>query len=414
VIAELGSALLVGNSPQFLAVIEKLPKLASSEMQVLITGETGTGKELYARALHLLGPRRTLPFVTADCSVLPDHLFESEMFGHARGAFTDAHSERRGLAAVAAGGTLFLDEIDSLSTTAQAKLLRFVQERTYRPLGADKECKADVQVIAASNVDLSARVASQRFRADLYFRLDVLHVHIPPLRDRLCDLRALAYRFLEKLRSPTLREKRLSSGALDYLASYQWPGNVRELSNVIQRAAVLSDGNTIQRSDIALGVQDAPDRESEASFSERRARAIADFEWAFVQRALEEHRGNVTHAAQATGKDRRVFGRLIKKYGIRWSADSVGPCSPTGGTIRFRARSHCFRWRPPPACVGPGLRSPTARRAVRVKAKQTKARRSGVRNATRSRQGDVSDIQEIYEDLQGCPELLSPLSRRCR
>jgi hypothetical protein len=281
-------------------------------------------------------------------------------------------------------------------------------------LGADKECKADVQVIAASNVDLSARVASQRFRADLYFRLDVLHVHIPPLRDRLCDLRALAYRFLEKLRSPTLREKRLSSGALDYLASYQWPGNVRELSNVIQRAAVLSDGNTIQRSDIALGVQDAPDRESEASFSERRARAIADFEWAFVQRALEEHRGNVTHAAQATGKDRRVFGRLIKKYDIRWSADSVGPCSPTGGTIRFRARSHCFRWRPPPACVGPGLRSPTARRAVRVKAKQTKARRSGVRNATRSRQGDVSDIQEIYEDLQGCPELLSPLSRRCR
>jgi two-component system response regulator GlrR len=336
VIAQLGSASLVGNSPKLLAVVEKLPKLACSEMQVLITGETGTGKELYARALHLLGPRRNLPFVTADCSVIPDHLFESEMFGHARGAFTDAHAERRGLAAVAAGGTLFLDEIDSLSTTAQAKLLRFVQEKTYRPLGGDRECKADVQVIAASNVDLSARVASQRFRGDLYFRLDVLHVHIPPLRDRLSDLPALAYHFLEKLPSPALREKRISSGALDYLASYQWPGNVRELSNVIQRAAVLSDGNTIHRSDIALGVPDASDRESAASFSECRTRAIADFERAFVQRALEEHRGNVTHAAQATGKDRRVFGRLIKKYDIRWSADSVGPCGPTGGTIRFQ------------------------------------------------------------------------------
>src|SRR5437773_2607976 len=189
---KMGLAKLIARDPKFLATIAKVPALAKSGNHVLIIGETGTGKELCARAIHHLSSRRSFPFIPVDCAALPDHLFENEFFGHARGAFTDAHAEQKGLVAMAEGGTLFLDEIDALALTAQAKLLRFLEERAFKPLGADRFVKADVHVLAATNGSLEALIRNGQFRSDLYFRLNVLSLHLTPLRDRRGDIALLA------------------------------------------------------------------------------------------------------------------------------------------------------------------------------------------------------------------------------
>ncbi|MBV9183649.1 MAG: sigma-54-dependent Fis family transcriptional regulator [Acidobacteria bacterium] len=312
---EVGLAQLIGNDRSFLAVIERLPAVASSEFPVLLTGETGTGKELVARAIHLVSARASGPFIPVDCTTIPEHLVESELFGHSRGAFTDAYRDQRGLIAMGAGGTLFLDEIDSLSLASQAKLLRLLQEGTYRALGAPRSEAANVRIIAASNQNLEASVREKRFRSDLYFRLNVVTLHMPPLRERRGDILLLAQHFLKSLSSrgeSTL--KVLLPTAARKLESYDWPGNVRELYNVIQRAFVLSPAPRIHPSDIQLmNIHDTCEQ-SVPNFREARAAALATFEKEYVSKILSKHGGNITHAAVEAQKERRAFGRLVKKH----------------------------------------------------------------------------------------------------
>jgi two-component system, NtrC family, response regulator GlrR len=315
---ELGLAQLLGQHPLFVDAIGRIPRLAAADAPVLLLGETGTGKELCARAIHHLSSRSGFPFIPVDCGALPDHLAENELFGHTRGAFTDAHSEQKGLAGMAEGGTLFLDEIDSLSLAVQAKLLRFLEERTYRALGADRFTRSNTRVLAASNRDLEACVREKQFRSDLYFRLNVLQLRLPALRERKGDVPLLARHFLEQFSRGAgmgAGPRSFSPGALRALEEYSWPGNVRELSNMVQRAVVLGAGPQIFAGDIPLG-QPAERAPVRTTFREARARAVADFERRYVEEMLQKHQGNVTHAARAAHKDRRAFGRLVKKYAV--------------------------------------------------------------------------------------------------
>jgi len=314
---EMGLATLVGGDPGFLKVVAQIPKVARSNSTVLITGETGTGKEMCARAIHHLSERRDFPFIPVDCAGFPDHLFENEMFGHSRGAFTDAHRDQKGLIALADGGTLFLDEIDSLSPAAQAKLLRFMQEQTYRPLGSDRFVRADVTVLAATNRDLEQLMREQRFRGDLFFRLNVLRLHMVPLRERRGDIALLAQHFLDTLCAQhRCARKTLAAATIARLTAREWEGNVRELSNAIRRAFVYAEGPQILPAHIdgpAAG-QDPPARRE--GFREARARAIAAFERQYVIETLRQYKGNITQAARFAGKDRRAFGRLVKRHNI--------------------------------------------------------------------------------------------------
>jgi two-component system response regulator GlrR len=304
---------LVGNDPAFVEVLRQITLYGRSETPVLIIGETGTGKELCARALHHLGPRRNFPFLAADCSALPDHLFENEVFGHARGAYTDAAADQKGLVALAEHGTLFLDEIDSLSLSAQGKLLRFLQERTYKPLGGEKLVRANINVLAASNRDLHLSMRSKDFRADLFYRLDVLEIRMPPLRERRGDIPLLARHFLDVAAGRVGRKRNFAAATLRKLAAYDWPGNVRELANVVQRAAVMSEAELVLPCHVVLP-DGAPSGEMKTSFRAARSLTLETFERAYVQTMLEKHGGNVTHAAREAGQERRAFGRLAKKY----------------------------------------------------------------------------------------------------
>jgi DNA-binding NtrC family response regulator len=312
----LGLEQIMGRHPAFLNAIQPIPLIAESGLPLLITGPTGTGKELCARGVHNLSKRRHFPFIAVDCGAIPDHLFENEFFGHARGAFTDAHSDQKGLAAIANGGTLLLDEIDALSLGAQAKLLRFLQERAYRPLGSEKFVKADVNVIAATNRDIERHVRDQLFRADLYFRLNVMRIELPPLRVRGSDIELLARHFLQLHCSTHRLRKSFSPAALRKLETYEWPGNVRELLNVVQRAAVLCEGAYILPAHIPLAASEPVQVPARAGFQLARSKAIEAFEKRYVESLLVKHNGNVTRAAIEAGKDRRAFGRLKKKYNI--------------------------------------------------------------------------------------------------
>ena len=323
---ELGMAQLVGNDPAFVKLLRRIPAIARTDAPVLITGETGTGKEMCAQAIHCVSRRRDFPLIPVDCAGVPQELFENEMFGHARGAFTDARQEQKGLAAMAASGTLFLDEVDALSVGAQAKLLRFLQNRMYKQLGADHFKHSDVRVIAATNRNIEALVKEGRFRSDLYYRLNVLRLELPPLRKRPDDIPLLAHHFLSELCAcGEVTPKSFSPAALQRLACYDWPGNVRELYNVVQRAMVQAHGVEIKPAYISVGV------ESPAAFSRRfreaRTQAIETFEKQYVKELFFKNHGNVTQAAREAGKERRSFGRMVKKYGIRW----VNP-DPGGGS----------------------------------------------------------------------------------
>ncbi len=313
---EIGITQIVGRDPVFLEAIRRVPQFARSEAPVLITGETGTGKELCARAIHFLSSRRDCPFVAVDCAALPDHLVENELFGHARGAYTDAHRDQRGLVAMAEGGTLFLDEIDALSLTAQGKLLRFLQDQTFRPLGGDRFQRADLHVLAATNKDLEDGVRQGQFRADLFYRLNVLRLHLPPLRQRLDDIPALAVYFLRECQTPEGPTRVFSPAALRMLGCYDWPGPVRELANVVQRAMVTCDRAQVLPCHITLpGLTDSSSPVP-TQFRTARAAAVAAFERRYVEDLLRKCGGNVTHAAREANKERRAFGRLIKKHGI--------------------------------------------------------------------------------------------------
>jgi DNA-binding NtrC family response regulator len=313
---KIGLKQLIGESLSFRSVVERLPAVARCDATVLISGETGTGKEMCARSIHHLGPRAGRPFVPVNCGAIPTELVENEMFGHERGAFTDAAQTRQGLICEADGGTLFLDEVDSLPLPAQVKLLRFLQEKEYRPLGSTKTRRADVRVISASNSDLEEAVQAGKLRRDLYYRLNVVPLRLPPLRERREDIPVLSRHFLAKYAHEFDKPaKDISPGAQRKLTQYDWPGNVRELENLIERAVALSEGSIIRGADLDLPQAHVPVlATAPASFQEAKARCVAQFERDYLQELLRLHQGNITKAAQAAQKDRRAFWQLIRKH----------------------------------------------------------------------------------------------------
>jgi two-component system, NtrC family, response regulator GlrR len=314
-----GLEALIGESPSFLQMIDRIPLLAGADAAVMITGETGTGKELVARALHYRSPRRGRPFVPLNCGAMPEMLVENELFGHVRGAFTDASSNEAGLLAEADGGTLFLDEVDALGPAAQVKLLRFLQTWEYRPLGSSRSRRADLRVVSATNADLSGLVRERRFRQDLFYRLDILRLHLPPLRERPGDVALLAQRFVERYAARHGRAPlHLSPASLADLSRYTWPGNVRELEAVVQRAVLLSRGQVLQPEDfeVQAGPASAADTAGGGSLQQVRDRAVEFAERTCLIGALTAHGGNVSHAARSVGKERRTFQRLMRKYAI--------------------------------------------------------------------------------------------------
>jgi DNA-binding NtrC family response regulator len=308
---------IVGKSPSFMKLIEKLSRLADCRETVLVSGETGSGKEVFSRAIHYQSARHGKPFVPVNCGALPDHLFENELFGHVKGAYTDASTAEKGLIAEAEGGTLFLDEVDALTPAGQIKLLRFLQDGEYRPVGSARSLIADVRVIAATNSDLMKRVRAKLFREDLYYRLNFLSLAIPPLRERLEDLLPIAAHFLERYAGPEGQEKRaLSDAALQKLLAYSWPGNVRELESVITRAVTFTGAAILDADDIELPAQADEAIPRSRSLQDAKAKTLQAFERGFLASLLITHGGNVTHAAKAAGKERRAFQRLLRKHGL--------------------------------------------------------------------------------------------------
>src|SRR6266446_1817012 len=312
---DIGLKHIIGESPAFLDKVWCVPRFARCDAPVLISGESGTGKEIFARAIHYLSPRADRPFVPVNCGALPENLVESEIFGHKRGAFTGAASDQAGLIREAEGGTLFLDEIDCLTPQAQVKLLRFLQDGEYRSVGSHQTLRANVRVVAATNADFSYIVRSGKFREDLFYRLNVLALKLPALRERSGDMLLLAYDFLEKQAAITeTRPKNLSLAALSRLLSHSWPGNVRELQNVLLRAIVLSDRDSIEASDLDLPEEGYPAEDQ--SFRAMKSRVVWRFEHDFLATVLRAHEGNVSRAASAVKKNRRAFWELLRKHGL--------------------------------------------------------------------------------------------------
>jgi two-component system response regulator GlrR len=308
---------LIGESHAFLAEVKKIPLVARCDASVLINGETGTGKEVYARAIHYLSPRATKPFIPVNCGAIPVELLENELFGHERGAFTGALATHSGLLQEAEGGTLFLDEIDCLPALAQIKLLRFMQEKEYRRLGSTKTLHADVRVIGASNTNLEDAVREGRLRSDLYYRLNVIRLRLPPLRERREDIPLLARHFLKKYASESGAANAPASippDAMQTLLLHDWPGNVRELEHVIERAVVLSEDATIHSFD--FNDNEPPEMLPAETFQQAKAKMIDQFEKSYIQRLLAAHDGNITKAAASAQKNRRAFWQLIRKHHI--------------------------------------------------------------------------------------------------
>ena len=307
---------LIGNSPPFRKTLAQIPLLANTQATVLITGETGTGKELLARAIHYSSPRKSKPFIPLNCGAVPEHLFENELFGHGKGAFTDAHSEQKGLIEEAEGGTLFLDEIDTLTSSAQIKLLRFLQEKEFRPLGCTTVRNADVRIIGATNANLTQLQKERKFRPDLFYRLQVLSLNIPPLRERREDIPVLAEYFLGIHARDHKQPKRpISLSGLQKLLSHDWPGNVRELDSVMKRAVILKPTGTLDSKDFSLPESDEA-KGTIRSLRYTKLKFVESFEEQFLRNLLLTHRGNISHAARAAGKERRCFQRLLKKHGL--------------------------------------------------------------------------------------------------
>jgi two-component system, NtrC family, response regulator GlrR len=329
--AALGLEHIIGDSPALVALIKQIPRIAKYQVSVLILGETGTGKEVFARAIHYGSPRATKPFIPVNCGAIPVDLLENEFFGHESGAFTSANCSRRGVIKEADGGTLFLDEVDCLPPLAQVKLLRFLQDGQFRPLGSASVCTADVRVIAASNAHLAEALESGRFRKDLYYRLNVLSLQLPPLRQREDDVVLLARHFLgkytERHRTPV---REFSPEALQKLVGHSWPGNVRELENVVQRAVVLADQAVLGAEHICTG-DGTENGLEDHSFQQAKAKAIDRFEENYIRRLLLIHDGNITKAARGAGKDRRAFWELMRKHHI--SARPSSPGNHTGKAL---------------------------------------------------------------------------------
>ncbi len=313
--ANFGFDKILGTSQAMQNVFHTLQKVVRSDANILLQGETGTGKELVARTIHAHSLRRENPFVVVDCAALPENLLESELFGHEKGAFTGADRATRGLLELAHTGTLFLDEIAELSQSLQAKFLRALQEREFRRVGGEKPLPVDIRVISATNRDLRAEIAKKSFREELYYRLNVVTVHLPSLRDRKEDIPRLANHFLRHFAQQTQRQTTsLSPEALQLFLAYHWPGNVRELQNVIQHAVLLVEGDAVQLSDLPGYLRAEFPRElSFQSVRERQAEAV---ERPFLVELLTRHQGNVSEAAAEANMTRKMIYRLARKFGI--------------------------------------------------------------------------------------------------
>lgn len=311
----LGSQLFIGNSARLLNVKQKICRVAPYDVTVLLSGQTGTGKELSARIIHFLSPRSKKPFVPLNCGAIPRELFENELFGHKKGAYTHADTSQAGLVAAADGGTLFLDEVESLALSAQVKLLRFLEEKKYKPLGASDYIAADVRVIAAAKENLWELVKKQHFRDDLFYRLNVVQICLPPLRDRKEDIPLLAQYFLERYsllyKKPV---KGIRPAGMLKLLHNDWPGNIRELENVIQEAVVTLQTDWINPEDLNLNKLAGSPQNHLESFKSAKQNALKKFERDYLANALTISNGNITHAAQFARQDRRAFSRLLKKY----------------------------------------------------------------------------------------------------
>ena len=306
---------LIGESRAMRQLRELIARVARSDAPVLVVGETGAGKELVARALHRLGARPSGPFVAVNCSALPEHLLESELFGHARGAFTDARASRTGLLVHAGGGTLFLDEIAELPLALQPKLLRALQDRRVRPVGGEEEVPFDARIVSATNRDLDAAVEEGRFREDLFFRIDVLRVEVPPLRARGSDVLLLAQSFLRECASRLGKGVvGLSHGAAEKLLHYGWPGNVRELANCIERAVALTDHDQLLVEDLPERIRVAPRSQVlVASDDPSELVPLQIVEQRYIARVLESVGGNKTLAARILGLDRKTLYRKLRQ-----------------------------------------------------------------------------------------------------
>jgi two-component system nitrogen regulation response regulator NtrX len=309
---------MVGESYAMAQLREQIAMAAPTNGRVLIFGENGTGKELVARSIHALSRRRAGPFVEVNCAAIPEELIESELFGHVKGAFTGALADRRGKFEMAGSGTLFLDEIGDMSLKTQAKVLRALQEQVVEPVGGTASVRVDVRVLAATNKDLPAEIRAGRFREDLYFRLNVIPIFVPPLRDRDEDIPLLAEHFMAELaREYGRRPKRLDPGAATGLRSYRWPGNVRELRNIIERLMIMVPGDTISLSDLTF-LEGTPLPQDEAGgaptvpLHEARDR----FERDYILRALAAHNGNISRTADALGVERSNLYRKMRAFGI--------------------------------------------------------------------------------------------------
>jgi DNA-binding NtrC family response regulator len=308
---------IIGASEQLKAVLAKLPRIAESDVTCLLAGETGTGKELLARAIHYMSRRRGQAFLAINCGAVPDLLFENEFFGHAKGAYTDASTTQSGLLGLANRGTLFLDEVDALSLSAQVKLLRVLQDHEYRPLGAAQSMVADIRVLAATNADLRQCISQKSFREDLFHRLTVITITVPPLRDRRGDIPLLADHFLKKYaRRHNRGSATLSPAALARLTTCDWRGNIRELEAAIERATILSSAALLQPEDFDILPADESRPDRVMTFQRAKQEAVRSFEVSFLRTILAAHGGNVTRAARASGKERRAFQRLLHKYAL--------------------------------------------------------------------------------------------------
>jgi len=309
---------LVGSDPKFLRVLELIGRVAPTDASVLITGESGTGKELIASAIHHNSHRRDKPFVKVNLGGIPAQLFESEMFGHVKGAFTDARADRKGRFEMASGGTIFLDEIGDLDAGAQVKLLRVLQDRTYEVLGSSVTRAVDVRVISATNRNLTEMVAAGAFREDLLYRLNLIAVHLPPLRERSTDIPLIAGHFLESL-TKVYRRAGLSikDEALRWLRNQQWPGNIRQLRHTIERALLVSGKDALEVEDFELTFEMDSREERKDALPQVGSMTIDDMERAMIVKAMKYHDGNISKVAEALGLSRAALYRRFEKYGIK-------------------------------------------------------------------------------------------------
>ncbi len=308
------SAEIIGASAAIRDVVEMARRVADSDATVLVLGESGTGKELVAHEVHRASPRARKPFVAVNCSAIPEGLLESELFGHEKGAFTGAGRQKRGRFELASSGTIFLDEIGDMSPQLQAKLLRFLQDHTFNRVGGSVEITVDVRVVAATNRDLEAAVADGSFRGDLFFRLNVVNIEIPPLRDRKEDIPLLVDHFLRLRAEKGSKPKKMSPKTMHAVMNHDWPGNVRELENAIHRAVVLSRGETIfpEHLPAKLRPEGATDGEDEST-----GKTIREMERDIIVKTLAQTDGNRTHAAKILGISRRTLQNKIKEYNIQ-------------------------------------------------------------------------------------------------